>query len=758
MSRKKRTNIGLLVSGISDSFTIQLCRGIIRHAAELGINIFILPGKYINRDVTGQPELIYEYQYATVFSFVKKENLDGLIIAAGCIGCLTTKDNLMKLLRTFDGIPNVLVASHYEGYSCVCYDNKNAVVEGIEHLITRAGCKHICILDGKPGNSDAIERRQAYLDTLEKHGLKFEERMSARGDLSYDDDTREGMRTLLKNNPEIDAVFCVNDESAMAAYDVLKEQGLKPGKDILVMGYDNIHESTTLDPPLSTVSVDPVRLGRESLDAVLRKMQGEEVGDVIMPSRFILRESFGSFVDIAELTEDTEKDYYESSFEAVFFHYINSFGRDKAEDAYVKYIRLMRAIYDPLKKNIPNEEILERLDDLFKTEAVSYMDTDEFLLNTDRQSAIVAEKTECYGEVQRIMVRFYRRLSALMDRRMNNVSQKQYQFDFSMKNFVKETLSFRHGTDQGYQAFIGYLDWLDVDDAFLYVMDEPITHLDGEPFVTPQYFNLKATRKNDYVGVVHVKNQRKSINELFSNEELGDAQRSMLLLPLFFEEKIYGLLLVDMTEPLYREGEFVVNQLGIAAHFLHIMQENDETRQQLEEHITVLRQHNIELDTLSRVDILTGLFNRRGFEMDGEVYLEEAAKDGAGCLVGYVDMNDLKIVNDRFGHDDGDFALKKIAEVIKQNLPENAVSGRIGGDEYAFIVRGEESDGAMYETRMRECLNSFNKSSDKPYNVSMSVGAIFVPADKKISLTEALAAADEKLYVAKRNKDRKIVK
>ncbi|MCR4945718.1 MAG: substrate-binding domain-containing protein, partial [Lachnospiraceae bacterium] len=328
--KNTRLKIGMLVSGISDFFTIQLCRGIIRHAAELGVNIFILPGKYINRDVSGQPELIYEYQYATVFSFAKKENLDGLIIAAGCIGCLTNRENLMKLLKTFDDIPSVLVASNYEGYTCVCYDNKNAVVEGIEYLIKKAGRKHICLLDGKPGNSDAIERRQAYLDTLEKHGVVFEERMAGRGDLSYDEDTRNGMRALLRDNPDMDAVFCANDETAMAAYDVLKEQGLVVGKDVLVMGYDNIHASTTMEPPLSTVSAEPVKLGMESLDAVLRKIRGEEISNITMPSRFILRESFGRILDISEVTEDTEKDFYETSFETVFFHYINSFGRDKA--------------------------------------------------------------------------------------------------------------------------------------------------------------------------------------------------------------------------------------------------------------------------------------------------------------------------------------------------------------------------------------------------------------------------------------------
>ena len=144
--------------------------------------------------------------------------------------------------------------------------------------------------------------------------------------------------------------------------------------------------------------------------------------------------------------------------------------------------------------------------------------------------------------------------------------------------------------------------------------------------------------------------------------------------------------------------------------------------------------------------------------MDGEKYLEAAMAEGVGCIVGYVDMNDLKIVNDRFGHDDGDFALKKIAEVIKSGLPEDAVTGRIGGDEYAFIIRGTESELSLYGDRMCDTLAEFNKESDKPYNVSMSVGTIFVPPGEGADLTEALAAADEKLYIAKRHKNRKIVK
>ena len=84
-SRKKKV-IGLLVSDIMDPFSIQLARGVSRAAKKFGVDVLIFPGKYIDRDLSEHAELMYEYQFTTLFSYANSENIDGLIISANSIG------------------------------------------------------------------------------------------------------------------------------------------------------------------------------------------------------------------------------------------------------------------------------------------------------------------------------------------------------------------------------------------------------------------------------------------------------------------------------------------------------------------------------------------------------------------------------------------------------------------------------------------------------------------------------------------------
>ena len=70
MDKKKKYTVGVFVSGITDYFTANLCRGIKRAAETLDMNVVVLPGKYLYRDFSECPEYRYEYQYSTVFSHI----------------------------------------------------------------------------------------------------------------------------------------------------------------------------------------------------------------------------------------------------------------------------------------------------------------------------------------------------------------------------------------------------------------------------------------------------------------------------------------------------------------------------------------------------------------------------------------------------------------------------------------------------------------------------------------------------------------
>ena len=100
---QKNKTIGVLVGGISDDFSIALCRGVIDQAKKANVNVIVFPCKYIQRDFSDNPQIQYEYQFETVVSLIRKENLDGIITALDCLGCFATtqfkKEFMEQLMR-----------------------------------------------------------------------------------------------------------------------------------------------------------------------------------------------------------------------------------------------------------------------------------------------------------------------------------------------------------------------------------------------------------------------------------------------------------------------------------------------------------------------------------------------------------------------------------------------------------------------------------------------------------------------------------
>ena len=175
--------------------------------------------------------------------------------------------------------------------------------------------------------------------------------------------------------------------------------------------------------------------------------------------------------------------------------------------------------------------------------------------------------------------------------------------------------------------------------------------------------------------------------------------------------------------------------------------------------IDILAKKNTTLDEEASLDPLTGLLNRRGFMDAANDFLIRSQNARQACIVGYVDMNNLKVVNDRFGHEEGDFSLKSIAAVMAKVLSGGkSVVGRIGGDEFAFITVGYTAEADEIEEKVKSNFISFNKSTDKEYNVTASIGMYPIRGGEEISLEDALSYADEALYVAKQTKDRNVLK
>lgn len=767
VNQKKRPTIGVLVSGIMDEFTRSVSKGIILTAGEMDVNVVVLPGKYLDRDLSENRDLMYEYQYNTIFSYAKKENVDAIIVIAGSIGCYTTKERMLEMLEQYAGIPCVLVASKLEGYVDVAFDNYAGIREGLYYLVEKLKCRKIGMLGGPLDNSDAFERKEAFTRILLENGLPAENIAYVEGDFSRR--CEKFADQLLDENPDLDAVFCVNDETALGMYEFLKKRNLYPGKNISIFGYDDTIGAAKAYPPLSSVKADPAELGEYALKMVLQMYHGERVESKVLSTRFVMRDSFCRPVEEeSQAISDTQGIYnWEHYFEDVFYRY-------KHEEIWAELEKIKGTFYslmDKLEQHFVRhersksifEDIQLLLDTLLNNGAIEYADMDNLLIGLEKRYYLLEKlqkDNESKMELKDVFSVMYRKIIRAMDYRFGVMRDADDKENYAMKLFIRDMLQFEKGNDQSYAFLLGNLDWLNVKNAYLYVFAKPIMHLYKEEFVLPKQMYLKAVLKNGEVSSVPVMKQKQSMDEIYDNGYISkDRRYTMVLSPLFTNEMLYGVLLCDLTEKLYENGEFLINQMSSAAKMIDLLKSNEKIQQQLEESLATLHENNIALDTLSRYDVLTGILNRRGFSDGAQNLITKSRENGDSLLVIYVDMNNLKIINDRYGHEEGDFSLKLIGELLVEITGQRGIGGRIGGDEFACVLKYEKEDGGkQFLDEIYNAFQEYNEESSKPYNITISAGAYVLKSTDFLSLSEALDQADEKLYEVKRHRTKEVAK
>lgn len=159
------------------------------------------------------------------------------------------------------------------------------------------------------------------------------------------------------------------------------------------------------------------------------------------------------------------------------------------------------------------------------------------------------------------------------------------------------------------------------------------------------------------------------------------------------------------------------------------------------------------LRSLSLIDDLTGLYNRRGFSDLGEQYLKLARRSGRGVTMVYLDLDRFKTINDSLGHHVGDRALIKVGDILRATFRRSDIIARLGGDEFGVLAleAADESSETLVE-RLRERVEDFNESSPEPYQLSISVGMAHHDDDPRVRLDDLVAEADTEMYREKHDK------
>jgi diguanylate cyclase (GGDEF)-like protein/PAS domain S-box-containing protein len=171
--------------------------------------------------------------------------------------------------------------------------------------------------------------------------------------------------------------------------------------------------------------------------------------------------------------------------------------------------------------------------------------------------------------------------------------------------------------------------------------------------------------------------------------------------------------------------------------------------------ITERKEAEEALKTLSLKDDLTGLFNRRGFFTLAEKGLKTAKRMGTEMMLIFGDLDNLKGINDTFGHNEGDQALVDTSQILKETFRESDIIARIGGDEFVILAMNSfETLAEKLINRFEQVLNDHPLQTNRPYTLSLSFGLACFDPQNPCSIDVLLAQADKIMYENKQKKGR----
>jgi diguanylate cyclase (GGDEF)-like protein/PAS domain S-box-containing protein len=170
--------------------------------------------------------------------------------------------------------------------------------------------------------------------------------------------------------------------------------------------------------------------------------------------------------------------------------------------------------------------------------------------------------------------------------------------------------------------------------------------------------------------------------------------------------------------------------------------------------VTDRKEEEQALRSLTIVDDLTKLYNRRGFLTLAERHLKLAVRKKAGVYLLFADLDGLKIINDTYGHLEGDRALVDAADILRSSFRSADIIARLGGDEFTvFPIEAADNTAQILLDRLDDHLQRHNEANQsRGYRLTLSVGIARFEPDSSWTIEQLLEHADRALYQQKRHR------
>ncbi len=769
MKSDHRLNIGFFTCHLDNDYAFEICKGVEYAAREADVNLIIFPGMYLNASYNDPVNAKYDYQYNSIFYYASQKTLDALIVSIGSIGSFLSVEDIHTFLDQFN-IPILTLEIPIDGYSSLFTDGRPGMREEVEHMLFHGKTK-IGFVSGRKENEDAHERLSVYRQVLEENGIEYDPKRVVYGDFSeYSEDVVD---TLLDNNPDLEAIIFANDSMTVGGYKSIQRHGLKIGKDILVAGFDNAPIATAHSPALTTVDNKILELGYNSVYQVMELLRTGQKKAIAQSSSMIIRASCGcnpaadstilSRVNAA--LSDMKPDDLLREFKRLFMsHYEACFYSDRLFELLDPFfLSFIQPIYS--RRSISIDQLLDDFHTILESDVVQlYFSYTKLASTLKALSGFLTHlmiPTPKRVKINSMLNAVQSEMAFYMSRELSAENHQHKTNIWGSVYITRDTLVSSGNEKRGFSMIMDKIyDKCGFQSAYIYLYDKPAFQLPNGTWQIPDFLLFQACELDGKVTVFTGDDRILPASMIFQNKYTPNARRHTLVItPIFTNEVQHGLFVCETPLQNFSQIYATTLQLGTSMKFMDLMHQQIAIQNRLESSMNEIREKNDLLNHLSITDPLTNLLNRRGFFEAAQDLITSRQYHGCPAIIGYVDMDNLKQVNDIFGHKEGDYALRAIGDILRSVMPEDAIIARIGGDEFAIcVVQINAAETRQLKDAMNKQEAKLNRTCGKPYYIECSIGLVNFECNNTQDAEELMIKADEKLYVNKRRKRKNVVK
>lgn len=760
MKDNKRLTIGFIIHRLDNDYAKLLLKGALYAAEELNANLAVFPGRSLDSQLDNIKYTAYEYQNNVIYSYASKDSLDALVISAGTVGSFVSDGTMKEFIDSFDGLPVVTTENKIGEYPCVRMSG-SGIKDIINHLIKHHGKRNIAFVSGPKSNADAEERLNYYKEALEENCIAFDPSLVAYGKFSEYCSDLVG-ELLDENKGRIDAVCFANDMMCKGGYKAIEERGLVIGKDIAVTGYDDSEVASGLKPMLTTVRADASLVGYNAVYEAVKLVTDGVCSDLDLNSYPIYRQSCGCEI-LPESSHDISSAEIKVGIIAskIIDEYIYNSTLGQKMSSIVKNIRqyittLLNYAFSKEETYEAEDECKRIIEELTDIQTFDYVHADTLvsILNAAKDYAVSLSGGN-KDKIIKIQEIINYALSETADRVLNKHYAKVDDLTFThflINNITKDMTIHGSNEEKCYFSIVNNLYRIHMASSYIYTYANPIIHTAAMKWTLPENIYLKSYHNGDKLAAITGEAQIMPCSQYFYNFFTPDRRRTAVISPLFLNEEQYGIIVSELEFDYFPYIYSIIPQICAAIKLTKLVG-------QLERSLDAEQYRNSLLNRISMSDELTGIYNRRGFYEFANNLLKAPENEGKRAALIFGDLDNLKKINDTFGHDEGDYAIKTAASFMKSCFRQTDVVARIGGDEFAaFAVCEDRNIIASIPRRIKNMAALNNIRSTKPYNVTISVGLFELICSSDKDVQSYMDKADTALYADKKNKNQSIMK